>query len=56
MDAERAEAYADTVEVDHEEQPEKLPQEAHACVTSQAKSALSARCATGLGIGDANVY
>ena len=56
MDAEQAEAYADTVAVDREEQPEDLPQEAHACGVSQAKNALGEGCRTRLRIGTAKVY
>ena len=56
LDAKRAEAYADTVEEDREEQPEELPQEAHACDVSQARNAQGERCVTKLLIGAATVY
>ena len=56
MDAGQAEAYADRAAVDREEQPEELPQEAHAYGTSQAKSALGARCPKRFLIGNASVY
>ena len=46
VDAGLAEAYADIAAVDHEEQPEGLPQEAHACVSSQARNAPSAESPT----------
>ena len=53
---ERAEAYADTAEKDREEQPEELPQEAHACGVSQAKDTLGKGCRTELRTGIVTVY
>ena len=55
VDAKRAEAYADTVEEDREEQLEELPQEAHAYGVSQARNALGERCRTRLLNGAAIV-
>ena len=54
-DAELAEAYEVTT-VDHEEQPEGLPQEAHECVSSQKRNAPSAESPTRSGIGGESVY
>ena len=51
VDATRQEAYADLAEVEREEQPEELPQEAHACDVSQARNAQGERCVTKLLIG-----
>ena len=56
VDATREEAYAVKAEEDREEQPEELPQEAHACDVSKARNAQGERRVTKLLIGAATVY
>ena len=56
VDATREEAYGEIAEEEREEQPEELPQEAHACDISQARNAQGERCVTKILIGTATVY